>query len=790
MNLFSYQSRCKHFLVQKTAAAQPNVAASSKRPNDVDASDSSPAAAKRLKQSPIKKSPPVAQKTVASVAPASMPAPRRNPRIVRQQIRPAPKLVKQEETFVMSVDTAAADIDSDPKLIPRKTIGGGGGGGIKILNKNAPPPARAAVVADEVDDEDDDDEDYVDERPAKPVKTEVYPCTECERSFPLRQLLEIHMNNHTRERSFECNICTKRFFSKYDLAKHMLIHTGDKPFVCVICSKAFSRSTLLTRHERIHSDQPKLFCTFCDRSFLSEPELKKHTERHNKTRPFSCQMCDKSFAFKQGLERHEVIHAKVQPYECEHCSISFATPSKLARHLTSHAGRRPYPCRLCHKSYLMSHHLTRHIRSHKLGNVNFTCADCDATFTKRDDLVYHSAIHATENCLCPLCKEKFNSIEDVTEHIKLHTKGEQFACEFCDLIFTTEDKLIDHSVIDHVEENEEYIDDERVRADAAAATIQISKVEDGDQGLDDGEEIIEEYIIDSIAPESSPRILNFISTNDNDVVADNKDGDDDEANVANEVIPIEFVEYDSDDEGEVEEEEAEEEKVIVLPSPPPPRKKAPLPAAPPKQFGPSKGVVTKKPMPASPPKQIPIAQQKLEQSLQAMMRSRSKDDINNSSIGDKRQIDKKSSPVAKEAPILKKVDVKNLPVGLSIRKTTVVAGSAKIADAKPMATASTKRTAAAPAGSKPTIVTPPPSRSSAVKKPSTSSPSEGGGGRKITMDKSSPRNEDADAGEGTKLQTVRMTKSQVAAMAKEGKIEIKGGRVFYKQKSTVVNNRK
>lgn len=295
------------------------------------------------------------------------------------------------------------------------------------------------------------------EQDTTPIETNVFPCNYCERSFPLRQLLDIHVANHVRDRKYQCEVCSKGFFSKYDLGKHILIHTGEKPFKCVVCEKAFSRSTLLRRHEKIHSDQPKFLCGHCDRTFLSKEEWEKHTQNHEKKRPFECDICGKTFAFKQGLERHEVVHLANQPYKCEHCNQGFSTQGKLARHLTAHAGNRPYPCRVCSKSYLLSHHLTRHMRSHKEHQqTNHKCYECNETFVKRDELIQHSAAHATENLVCPLCKEQFVHADDVAEHISLHTENEQFACEFCDLIFLTEAALHDHSDSQHMEEIELY----------------------------------------------------------------------------------------------------------------------------------------------------------------------------------------------------------------------------------------------------------------------------------------------------------------------------------------------
>lgn len=226
-------------------------------------------------------------------------------------------------------------------------------------------------------------------------------------------------------------------------------------FKCVVCGKAFSRSTLLRRHEKVHSDQPKFLCNYCERPFLSREEWEKHTQNHQKKRPFSCEFCGKSFAFKQGLERHEVVHSTNQPFKCEHCDQGFSTQGKLARHLTAHAGDRPYPCRICDKSYLLSHHLTRHMRSHKENNqIAHKCTECNLSFSKRDELISHSSVHATENLVCPLCKTCFENSDDVDGHIKQHTNDENFACDFCDLIFLSETQLQEHSDAQHMEEIE------------------------------------------------------------------------------------------------------------------------------------------------------------------------------------------------------------------------------------------------------------------------------------------------------------------------------------------------
>lgn len=744
---------------------------------------------------------------------------------------------------------------------------------VKILNKEA--PSNKFQIRQVITDESGDTFELTEvlkEQPdlldAEHVATNVYPCTKCERSFPLRQLLTIHMANHTRERCFECDICSKRFFSKYDLGKHTLIHTGDKPFVCVICNKAFSRSTLLSRHERIHTDQPKFLCAHCDRPFLSKIELDKHSIRHNKKRPFPCNICNKTFAFKQGLERHEVIHSKVQPYKCEHCEVSFSTPSKLARHLTAHAGRRPYPCRLCPKSYLLSHHLTRHVRSHKDATGTFKCFNCSKVFKSRSELVYHSAIHATQDLVCPLCKEGFGSLNDVTDHIKSHTEGEQFACEFCDLIFTTDERLCNHTANEHADEYETYAHDERTRV----IKREVGAVVDTPQ-LNDGEEVIEEYIIDTISDKVSPppRILNYAVKPATSVTDQNNDEEEVEED---ESIPFDEVEVDEDDaEIEYEEEyeddashhedegmefEVEEHSNVK-------QEKVETPASQPLLKASPKMKNEKLALP--PIKQIPIAQQKLEQSLQAALRASAPRSTPApepiKSVAVVKTLPVKSppvksppaksppaksppakSPLVKEAsvkkepsPILRKVNMKSLPAGISVKRKvpnpapaplvlppkpspppkavvreqdepkqqtiapvtrakTVTSGSKK----PPAATSNNKKSPAnchekssssdgnksSPSGSNGKNSAHHPNKPPATNTKSPASnndkPTSSGSSRPSTRNASKDVVSMMIGHEMVQVQKVKMTKAQVEVMEREGKIEFKDGQVFLKQK--------
>ncbi|XP_065370314.1 zinc finger protein pita [Calliphora vicina] len=418
------------------------------------------------------------------------------------------EFVNMDSLPVVVVDSG--NKTTKPKLLNKSSV--------RILNKDAirenEPRLSLPKIKKDVDGKmeivaeilnvDDTYEDEPDPNNASVIETNVYPCPHCERTFPLLQLRELHLKNHSRDRKFQCDYCDKSFFSKYDLQRHSFIHNGEKPYKCSACDKAFSRSSLLSRHEKTHTDVPKFICIHCERSFISKDDMEKHAEHHNINRPFVCKICNKGFAFKQGLERHEVIHSRQQPYACQYCEQSFSTTTKLSRHLTAHAGLRPYPCKFCKKSYLLSHHLTRHLRCHRniddpVNSINFMCSSCNTSFATRDELIHHSTSHANEsNLTCPLCKDVFGDMSTLTSHIQDHSEGEAYACEFCDLIFMTADKLQIHTDQEHALEMEVYHADDRAQADKRKEQSQKEASAISDEKLQSS---VDEFLVDVLSDE-------------------------------------------------------------------------------------------------------------------------------------------------------------------------------------------------------------------------------------------------------------------------------------------------
>ncbi|XP_012547855.1 zinc finger protein pita isoform X2 [Bombyx mori] len=352
-----------------------------------------------------------------------------------------------------------------------------------------------------------------------------WPCDECDSTFPLQQLFELHKMTKHRPRTETCNECNAKFFNKYDLSVHQLRHSNEMSFECIACDKKFKRQILLKRHEKlVHPDLPQQSCPSCPASFLSIEELETHQRKHAhaQARPFLCTICDKRFPEKSTLQRHiDAVHNAKQTFSCEYCPQRYSSITKLTRHVRTHAGQRSYPCKFCNKSFVKSHHYTRHLRAKHASQSasraepeeQFRCEQCDDAFSTQDDLIYHSAIHATQNLICPLCQEKFDDVDAVTAHIKSHVNGLEFMCDYCELIFTEREKLDNHVATVHDEEiiSEVGQDDSSIEMDAEDA----EEEEDDDNPInlteENGEMVVEikkaeNFMLDTYKGEADPGV--------------------------------------------------------------------------------------------------------------------------------------------------------------------------------------------------------------------------------------------------------------------------------------------
>ncbi|KAK5860350.1 hypothetical protein PBY51_021836 [Eleginops maclovinus] len=108
----------------------------------------------------------------------------------------------------------------------------------------------------------------------------LFICSVCNRGFPRKSQLEVHMASHQAFKPYRCLECGKSFTQKTRLKTHQSVHTGERPYSCKICGKMFSRQDNCLRHERFHSGLRPYSCAQCGKSFTVLGNLKIHQEIH------------------------------------------------------------------------------------------------------------------------------------------------------------------------------------------------------------------------------------------------------------------------------------------------------------------------------------------------------------------------------------------------------------------------------------------------------------------------------------------------------------------------------
>ncbi|XP_070555047.1 zinc finger and BTB domain-containing protein 24-like [Ptychodera flava] len=126
-----------------------------------------------------------------------------------------------------------------------------------------------------------------------------------------------------------CTQCNKTFRNKFILNLHMKCHTDEKNNSDLDSSES---SVNVPSKKRIRDPNMHNYkCDICGRGYKYKHSLNEHKRKHDNK--FICSRCGKSFGRKDHLENHEGIHLDRKPYSCPKCNGGFSSLKVMKRHV-------------------------------------------------------------------------------------------------------------------------------------------------------------------------------------------------------------------------------------------------------------------------------------------------------------------------------------------------------------------------------------------------------------------------------------------------------------------------
>ena len=115
-------------------------------------------------------------------------------------------------------------------------------------------------------------------------------------------------------------------------------------------------------------------CELCDKAaFATSKELAAHAQAEHgdaADNGLRCKFCTKLFGKLAAKRAHERFHTK--PHKCAECDASFGRRSNLVGHVRIHRGERPFVCDQCGKGFPLASSLQTHKKqSHAVGSKSW-----------------------------------------------------------------------------------------------------------------------------------------------------------------------------------------------------------------------------------------------------------------------------------------------------------------------------------------------------------------------------------------------------------------------------------
>lgn len=156
---------------------------------------------------------------------------------------------------------------------------------------------------------------------------------------PSRQMRSMFRKYYLTYKSYTCDYCEKIFPTKLKLRIHIRYHVRVK---CSICSSNQSASNIHRHFTKKHNVMyQRFYCNYCTKSYSEQYHLNLHMNEHNQKETFKCDFCNISFSTKMTYQTHCYRHKKfgfenrLIEYVCEICNDKFDRRDYFKRHMRS-----------------------------------------------------------------------------------------------------------------------------------------------------------------------------------------------------------------------------------------------------------------------------------------------------------------------------------------------------------------------------------------------------------------------------------------------------------------------